>query len=126
MKRVNVFLFGLVAAVTLSLFASCSSKGSEPENVYDKKISVYISAVEKVNAAKAVADLNGINTAVEAEIAALDEQCADEINRIFEEKAVNADAYKSDEDSLKKAQTTYDDAYIEKYLELADAASPEM
>ena len=81
---------------------------------------------QKVNAAKAVSELNDINTALETEISGIEEQCADELNRIFEEKAVNAEAYKSDEDSLKKAQTGYDDAYISKYLELAEAAAPEM
>ncbi|MBO5787151.1 MAG: hypothetical protein J6R07_00575 [Bacteroidaceae bacterium] len=126
MKKINVLLLGLMTVVTLSLFSSCSSSGNEQENVFDKKITVYTNAVEKVNAAKAVAELNDINVALEAEIATIDEQCADELNRIFEEKAVNADAYKNDEDSLKKAQTNYDDAYISKYLELAEAAAPEM
>lgn len=125
MKKINVLLLGLMTVVTLSLFSSCS-RGNEQENVFDKKITVYTNAVEKVNAAKAVAELNDINVALEAEIATIDEQCADELNRIFEEKAVNADAYKNDEDSLKRAQTNYDDAYISKYLELAEAAAPEM
>lgn len=125
MKKINVLLLGLMTVVTLSLFSSCS-RGNEQENVFDKKITVYTNAVEKVNAAKAVAELNDINVALEAEIATIDEQCADELNRIFEEKAVNADAYKNDEDSLKRAQTKYDDAYISKYLELAEAAAPEM
>lgn len=125
MKKINVLLLGLMTVVTLSLFSSCS-RGNEQENVFDKKITVYTNAVEKVNAAKAVAELNDINVALEAEIATIDEQCADELNRIFEEKAVNVDAYKNDEDSLKKAQTNYDDAYISKYLELAEAAAPEM
>lgn len=124
MRRINVLLLGLITVVTLTFFASCS--GSEPENVYDKKISVYVNALEKINAAKAVSELNDINTALETEISGIEEQCADELNRIFEEKAVNAEAYKSDEDSLKKAQTGYDDAYISKYLELAEAAAPEM
>ena len=124
MRRINVLLLGLITVVTLTFFASCSD--SEPENVYDKKISVYVNALEKVNAAKVVSELNDINTALETEISGIEEQCADELNRIFEEKAVNAEAYKSDEDSLKKAQTGYDDAYISKYLELAEAAAPEM
>lgn len=124
MKKINFILVSLVAVAALFL-ASCAG-GSKPENVFDKKISVYESAVEKVAAAKEISELNEINAALESEIAGIEELCADELNKVFEERAVNIEAYRSDEDSLKKAQTAYDDAYITKYLELADAAAPQL
>ena len=124
MKKINSILVSLVAVAALFL-ASCAG-ASKPENVFDKKISAYNGAVEKVLAAKEISELNGINEALENEIAGIEELCADELNKVFEEKAVNVDAYKSDEDSLKKAQTAYDDAYISRYLELADAAAPQL
>ena len=44
-------------------------------------------------------------------------ECEAEYEKIFEEKMTNADAYRADEDSLKAAQTEYDDLYIEKFIE---------
>ena len=124
MKKFNVFVVSVIA-VAVCLLASCGAE-SKPENVFDKKITVYKDAVKKVAEAKEITELNDLNAALESEIAGIDELCADELNKVFEEKAVNVDAYKSDEDSLKKAQTAYDDAYITRYLELAEAAAPEM
>lgn len=124
MKKFNVFVVSVIAAA-VCLLASCGAE-SKSKNVFDKKITVYKDAVKKVAEAKEITELNDLNAALESEIAGIDELCADELNKVFEEKAVNVDAYKSDEDSLKKAQTAYDDAYITRYLELAEAAAPEM
>ena len=126
MKRINLFLLSAVAAVALLFVVSCGGGNSERENVFDKKVAAYAGATAKVASAKGVAELNEINAALESEIAAIDEECADEIKKIFEQKVENVDAFRSDEDSLKRAQTNYDDAYIVKYLELAEAASPEI
>lgn len=124
MRTINVFLVSLVASVAF-LFASCGGDKA-PETVFDKKVSAYECAAKKVAAAKEIAELNSINAALENEIDSIEKVCADELNKVFEEKALNIEAYRSEEDSLRRVQAVYDDAYISRYLELADAAAPQL
>ena len=70
-----------------------------------------------MNAATDAAALNEINVLLESEHAAINNECEAEYEQIYEEKMTNDDAYRADEDSLKAAQTEYDDLYIEKFIE---------
>lgn len=115
MKRINVFLMCLTAVMAISFFASCNSG---TENVFTKKITAIEQAKAKIPAANATIELNEINAALEKELAAIDEACAEELAAIADERIKNAEAYKNDEDSLKKVQSSYDDAYIERVLSL--------
>lgn len=116
MKKINVFSACFIALLAMFTVVSCGADASR-ENVYTKKTAVYKAATVKINAAADAATLNEINAQLESEIAAINTECEAEYEKIFEEKMTNADAYRADEDSLKAAQSEYDDLYIEKFIE---------
>lgn len=114
MKKINVFLVCMIAVFAI---LSCATDAVK-ENVYTKKAAAYKAATAKVNAAADAAALSEINAQLESELAAINNECEAEYEKIFEEKMTNVDAYRADEDSLKAAQTEYDDLYIERFIEL--------
>lgn len=114
MKRINVFSAFMIAVMAMFAVLSC---GGSADSVFTKKTAVYKAAIEKINAAADEAALNGINVQVESDIAAIDAECAAELEKVQEEKNKNADAFREAEDALKAARTEYDDRYIERYLE---------
>ena len=116
MKKINVISAWMIAVFAMFAILSCAADAVK-ENVYNKKTAAYKAATAKVNAATDAAALNEINVQLESELAAINNECEAEYEKIFEEKMTNADAYRADEDSLKAAQTEYDDLYIEKFIE---------
>lgn len=114
MKKINVFSVCMIAVFAI---LSCATDAVK-ENVYTKKAAAYKAATAKVDAAADAAALSEINAQLESELAAINNECEAEYEKIFEEKMTNVDAYRADEDSLKAAQTEYDDLYIEKFIEL--------
>lgn len=116
MKKINVISACVIAVFAMFAILSCAADAVK-ENVYNKKTAAYKAATAKVNAAADAAALNEINVQLESELAAINNECEAEYEKIFEEKMTNADAYRADEDSLKAAQAEYDDLYIEKFIE---------
>ena len=107
------------AVLVMALSVSCNGGEDVAEkSVFGKMAVAYDEAALKVSAAKDISGLNEINTSLEEKIKDIETQCAEELKSVRETKAVDADAYKSDEDALKKAQKAYDDAFVEKYLNL--------
>lgn len=120
MKKINSFLFSLIAVLVVALSASCGESESQAvKNVFEKKADAYEKAAVKVAEAKEVSVLNEINKALEDELAGIEEECAAELKSVDEKKAVDADAFKSDEEALKAAQKAYDDAFVGKFLNLS-------
>lgn len=119
MRKTNVFYACFIALFAMFAVISCgtgASKDKVRENVYTKKAAAYKAAAEKLGTAVDAAALNEINAQLEKEIATISTECEAEYEKIFEEKKVDIDAYRADEDSLKAAQKRYDDLYIDKFM----------
>lgn len=120
MRKKYLFLIPLLAVLVLPFVVSCGGNKTElAKNVFEKKASVYQNAKEDIAAAKEISVLNEINMDLEKQIEDIDAQCEAELRKIQEERVENADAYKDDEDAMKEARKAYDDAFIEKYLNIA-------
>ena len=119
MKKIMYSLSCVAMVLMASLLVSCNgNEASAVKNVFGKNVAAIEQATVKISEAKEISELSEVNKALEDELASIEELCAEELKGLEEEKAGNADAYKSDEEAVKTALKAYDDAFVEKLLNM--------